>query len=305
MQTRKTWLFAAIWTVLVVTAITAAGFRLFETLDPQNMGPWGTLPKSHLVHLLAYAIAAMFCCRIVADYPSRSPMRTAWSLLLASSLVAILRNGYEYWVVLAGPVANMVPVWRHIPLLLSLLLLMAALLVMWRSLAALGFGLRFRLIDVALMGMILCLAIWIWSLRSGLADASSPLAAVRVLQLLSPPLIAGSALLAVVLLRVSEEMDGGSLAVSLRYLVAFLVIRIALLALAVTPGTRISPAWSVVGSAVSSSYTWLFVLGVGHRWNVTASAKDLQQRYQADPETGLAFLYGAKDRWIRGRAIVG
>jgi hypothetical protein len=161
---------------------------------------------------------------------------------------------------------------------------------MWKSLRSVGLGTRFRWGHYVLALLIIVGAAWIWIMRAHMFDARSPFAAIRFLQALTPVLYAGPALIAIALLPVADEMEGGALAVSLRYLIAFHLVRTALLAVTVTPGLALSPAWMLVRSAVTWSYTWLFVLGVAHRWQLTATATELDERYQINPESEVAVL---------------
>lgn len=73
-------------------------------------------------------------------------------------------------------------------------------------------------------------------------------------------------ILGLALHRISVEMGGGQLAASLRYLVAFLMVRLAALV------------------------NRLFVLGVHHRWQLTVADGRLADRYEANPEEEIQTL---------------
>ncbi|MCU1236441.1 MAG: hypothetical protein JWP63_4408 [Candidatus Solibacter sp.] len=290
MELRRRLVPAAIWFALIASAVAGAAFHVVQLMNPASLAPEKALQQSHLIHAAAYVLVALLCGRIRADYPARSGMRTAWSLVLASAVMAILRNGYEWLVMTAGWMVTPLRGWHHIPLALSHILLAAALIAMWKSLTALGFGRRFRWSDYVWAGLILAGAFWIWSFRAGMSDAQSEFRVIRVLQLLTPIMYAVPALIALGLLRISDEMEGGALATSLRYLIAFHLIRMALLAVGLTPALSFSPGWMAVKWAASWSYTWVFALGVAHRWQLTVSATELEERYEADPESELAAL---------------
>jgi FtsH-binding integral membrane protein len=148
---------------------------------------------------------------------------------------------------------------RQIPIAVSLILLTAALVAMWSSFTSIGLGLRFRRSDALLLIVILALVPSIFSLRENMNDARSVYPLIRHLQSSSPLLLAAPALVALVLHRISQEMGSGQLAISLRFLVASLVLRLLALMVAVSPALASIKAVAAISSAVFFAAPFMFV----------------------------------------------
>lgn len=118
-----------------------------------------------------------------------------------------------------------------------------------------------------------------------MVDARSVFPLVRQLQSFSPLLLAGPALISVVLHRISQELGGGQFAVSLRCLVVFLLMRLVSLFLGLYGGV---PGFTVAARIAWWSAASMFLLAVLYRWRVTVSAGQLAQRYELNAQAELA-----------------
>ncbi len=281
------------WMAFVLLAVAGGVYQTLELAYPNShvLQDWGyaCVPA----HVLAYGIAFSYALRIGADHRAPSTMRTAWLLMAASAAVAVIRHVFDWTAYLIGWKETMLTTLvslRQIPIVLSLLLLTAGLVAMWSSFAAIGMGLRFRLSDLAWLAVILACVPLIFSLRSVMSDAQSEYRLMRHLQSASPILLAAPALLALLLHRISQEMGGGSLAVSLRFLVAFLVTRLVGLLTGLGPWVESTPAAAVVAQAVNWSAPWIFTLALAYRWRLTVFASEMADRYARDPETEIEQL---------------
>ncbi|HXG31784.1 MAG TPA: hypothetical protein VNJ11_00345 [Bryobacteraceae bacterium] len=275
--------------ILLVTA--AAAGTVYGTLLAWHPGSPAVRPLQMLLHLAAaaaYLSAACVCRKITADHRGGTSMRLAWGLITASAAFAVLRHFFEWLVLAAGWIdthlTTLVSL-RQIPIVLSLVVLTAGLVAMWFSFAAVGMGVRFRLSDGLLLAGILAFVPAILSLREGMHDARSAYAWIRYLQAASPALLAAPALVAVVLHRIRQEMGGGEMSASMRYLAAFLVVRLVSLWLGLLPG---APLATVLSRTLWWAAPWLFLLAVWRRWQVTVFAAQLAERYEKDPEAELA-----------------
>jgi hypothetical protein len=285
-----------LWAGLVISAAAAAIFRTIERNDPgDRMAALWSGGTSQMLHLVAYVLVLLFCLKIRSDYPAPSAMRLAWVLMACCAAVSMVRHAFEFIAVLAGWIPGRVSTvvgFRQIPIALSLLFLTGGLVAMWSSFAAIGLGMRFRASDLFTAAAILGLVPWVLSTRSTLNDSSSVYPLIRVLQAASPVLLAAPALVGLALHRISVEMGGGQLALSLRYLVVFLVFRLAALLVQFSPAIGTWPLSAEVAQALFAAATWLFVLAVASRWHLTISADQLSTRYETDPAAEIARLAG-------------
>ncbi|MBI5282401.1 MAG: hypothetical protein HY858_12020 [Candidatus Solibacter usitatus] len=245
-------------------------------------------------------LAAWLAWKISQDHEGPSAMGLCWRLMMLGAAVNALRNLYEVSSFLAGrldPARYPALGLRQILIVLSLLLMIAALLSMWSSFASLGLGVRPRVLDVCLTAAILLLVPPVFAGRGLLSDAISPYAVVRYLQYASPFLLAVPAALAVVLCRISSEMGGGALAIALRLFAASFALRLIALIGATAPWLRGEAILALFAShffvVLSSAAHWLVVLGLSYRWELSHSAIRLIRRYEDHGAEELAGLAGS------------
>jgi hypothetical protein len=149
----------------------------------------------------------------------------------------------------------------------SLLALTGGLLELGRAFRDAGMAPRWRRVDWVWLLLIACLAVPVVIHRERMGDSASGIAAMRYLQSLSSVLLAVPVIVALGLHRISRSMAGGRWAVALRWMVAFLLVRLVNLYL----GTALAITsewiqWSNVGAP------WLFTMAAMERWSVTRAA---------------------------------
>jgi hypothetical protein len=289
-----------LWASLTAAALAGGYLRTLQLSDPHkylvHAWPYGSAP----MNLIAYTVALYFCLKIAADHPHSSTMRLAWLLIAASAVMSLIRHGFECLTFLTGWAETRLTTLtslRQIPIALSLVLLTAGLVILWSSFAAIGLGLRFRRSDVVWIIVILAFVPSIFSLRENLADSRSAYALIRHIQSASPLLLAAPALVGLALHRTSQEMGGGQLATSLRFMVVFLLLRLFALLVSVSPGLAGIPGIAVGAQAAGWAAPWLFPLAAVHRWRLTIAASNLADRYESNPEEEIAELFaGTRQR---------
>jgi hypothetical protein len=230
--------------------------------------------------LSASLVAAFLAWQVAADLPADSSMRRGWWLMTASAAMAVVRYflelvaEYADWKVATDPIISL----RQVPGVVSLMLLLASLVLIWRSFARMGLGLSPRKPDLlAILALLLLLPPIIWYRRS-LEDAGSIYLLFRYLQFSQPFLLAITGGFAVVLLRIAEEAGDGQLARSLRYLAYFLILRLVLMMSAIVPAIQQFVPFRVIRVGTFGVAPWLFTLAIAYRWQLTESARAALRR---------------------------
>ena len=250
-------------------------------LTPRGIEVWY---HTELLNLSCYVLVLWYCLKIIGDHRSRSVMRIAWILMACSAGASIGRHFFEWLTAAAGwnrTMQNSLTSLRQIPIVIAMLLLTAGLIVMWSSFTHIGLGLRFQWSDYLLAAATVIFTPWIFSLRGHLNDAGSVYPVIRALQSASPILLAAPTLVALALHRISVEMGGGQMARSLRSLVVFLFLRLAVML--VTPYTESVLVVRSMIAGFSLCAVWFFASAVCYRWQLTEEASALAERYDADP----------------------
>jgi hypothetical protein len=225
-----------------------------------------------ILKVAAYAVALPYCWRIRGDSTPHSPMWRAWTLMGLSALLSMVRHSYEV-VAEWGNWALTARSWRQVVIVASLLALTGGLLELGRAFRDAGMAPRWRRVDWVWLLLIACLAIPVVIHRERMGDSASDIAAMRYLQSLSSVLLAVPVIIALGLHRISRSMTGGRWAVALRWMVAFLLVRLVNLylvtALAMTGDWM---HWSNVAAP------WLFTMAAVERWSVTRAAVRMRQQ---------------------------
>jgi hypothetical protein len=245
---------------LVLAALSWPGFLFHK--------PWTVLPL--LASFLAAVLTSAVCARIAREYRRGSWMRISWTLLCASAGVSAVRYLMQS-VFSAGPPELVYMLeWRQIPSVLSLVLLAAGFLAMYRSLASLGIGFSATRGDWALLLVIVAVAPAVVWFREGLSESRSTYSLIRYLQFISPVLVVALAGISVPLHRLSSQMEGGQIARSLRFFVLFALVR-TLLFLRIIPAVASVPLALFVHSVLIYTIPWLFAVAVAYRWQLTTA----------------------------------
>jgi hypothetical protein len=278
---------AMFWMGYGLTAVWAIALRIALPLYPPGA------PRMFLLRPFAFGLglvvantlAISFSLRVRRDFPRGARMRLAWLLFALSCAIALLRYGL-LWAAWASASTPLLPI--PLPALLlgtalmeggSLLVLLAALVLMWSCLARLRLG-RLHAPDWFAVAAIAIATPALSTLRE-----IGPLAAIRSavivqLQYLDPVLIACCAIAGIVLLRTGRDVGGGGLTASFFYIGAFGLVRLAALVVPLlpVPGIEwIEPPFT----AASLASDWLIALAVWRRWRVTVEATELVKQYDS------------------------
>lgn len=289
-----------LWIVAGLASAMNSAVQFQQLADHVPGGHGLGILLTHGLQVVAYALATLLSRKILADYPRRSRMRLAWTLIGAASTTALIRYSYEWLTFATGWIDrynhSFVSL-RQIPVVVSLVLLTGGLIAMLWSFQDIGLRVQFRGVDYLFAVVILTFVPAILYWRDGLADAHSQFAPIRALQSLSPILLAVPALLGIALHRISQQMGDGQMAFSLRCLVGFLALRMPALLISVLPNSGLaSEILLIFRAGMFAGATWLFVLAVSYRWQLTRSAQQLADQYSAGALQGPGSSFGAEMR---------
>jgi hypothetical protein len=159
--------------------------------------------------------------------------------------------------------------------LVSVILLLAALVMMRSPFARLGLG-RLRWPDWIAIGALIAMVPVLFLLRANAPVTPYRLPLLLAVQRFDPVLIAGCAIAGILLLRVSRDLEGGSLAVSFRYVMLFGVARLLALVVVLFP---IGPMTAPLTAAGLAS-DWLIAIAVFYRWRLMREAGEMAWEYE-------------------------
>lgn len=199
-------------------------------------------------------------------------MRMAWNLMGASAILSMARHLYESvaellnWELTARS-------WRQIVIVAALLTLTWGLLELGRAFRDAGLAPRWKRVDWLWLLLLVALAVPVVVNRDRMGDSTSTIAAMRYLQFLSSLLLAVPAMVALGLHRISREMTGGRWAVALRWMVAFLLLRLVNLCISTS-----TTGWAEWLQWPNLAAPWLFTMATVERWSVTRAAERMREQ---------------------------
>ena len=234
--------------------------------------------------LCAYGLALLVCLKIVEEYRDAGWFRWAWVGLSANAAILLFRPlAQDTLAEVLWPDFYASP-WRlllrHILIVAGNLALLLSLLAMWWGYRRLKLGFHSRRRDYAAMAGLLALLAALLSVRENLTEAASPFAANRVLQLIGLSLLFVLAAAGIVLQRIAVQMNGGRLAVVLRWLTLYVLLRLGLVVLASLLRAAYPDAlWaSDVLRFAWQAVAWVFTLTVAYQMRVTLVAAEQLER---------------------------
>src|SRR5262249_26028660 len=140
-------------------------------------------------------------------------------------------------------------------------------------------GNRLQAIHVLGIATIPILAVVMLGFRSNLPDSHSTYPAIRILQTTDVVLVFATALIGVVLHRISQDVAGGEMATFLRCLVFYLLLR-PVTFVARSLFTDFGPPGAMLFFiAAGGAAQWMFALAIFHRWRLTQRVAQLAERY--------------------------
>jgi hypothetical protein len=241
---------------------------------------------------LAYGLALALNLEIAAEYRQTRWLRLAWLALAANAGVSVVR------IIIESSLFNLIwpgytrdPLWgllQHLAIVPANAFLLFGLLAMWWAYHEVGLGFALEKRDYAAIAGILGLLVALVVFREGLSEARSPYIVSRWLQLIGLTLLSFSAAASLATHRVSMQMGGGKLAVALRFLTLYTLLRGALVLLqasqrmTLTEGQQASGAYSVFMNLCWQSVPWVAALAAAYHAEMTIhAARELEQQRAA------------------------
>ena len=240
---------------------------------------------------LAFAFALALNVEIAQEYVENSWLRWAWLALAANAGFSILRE------VIESPLLNLV--WKgysdgplqglqqHLAIVPANTCLVLGLLGMWWAYHQVGLGFVIRRRDYVEIAAILGLMLALLFSRQGLTQAESPYVIGRLLQHMGLVLLAAAAAASVVLHRMAVQMGGGKLAVALRCLTLYTLLRGTLVLVEAIFSLRM-PEWRqtpgllhFVDTLFWQAVPWIAALAAAYRADLTVHATKELERYRA------------------------
>ncbi len=241
---------------------------------------------------LSYMLALALNLEIAAEYRETRWLRVAWLALAANAGVSVVRIIVESSLFnLIWPGYTRDPLWgllQHLTIVPANVLLLFGLLAMWWAYHQVGLGFAIEKRDYAAIAGILVLLASLMVFREGLSEARSPYPTSRWLQLMGLALLSFSAAASLATHRMAMQMGGGKLAVALRLLTLYTLLRAVLVL--VQAGQRISTIDGQQGSAFYSIFImlcwqlipWIAVLAAAYRAEMTVhAARELKEHRAA------------------------
>ncbi len=177
----------------------------------------------------AYFFAMALNLEIASEYKDTLWLRISWLALAANAGISVIRIFIESWVFnffwegyRNGIIFGLL---QHVAIVPANACLLLGLLAMGWSYHRVGLGFRIEIRDYAAICGIFILIILLFFFRDGLTQAQSPYPISRYLQLIGLCLLSLSAAASLVLHRMATQMDGGKLAVALRLLTLYTMLR--------------------------------------------------------------------------------
>ncbi len=241
---------------------------------------------------LAFALALALNLEIAAEHRETWWLRVAWLALAANAGVSVVRIIVESSLFnLIWPGYTRAPLWgllQHLTIVPANAFLLFGLLAMWWAYHRVGLGFTIEKRDYAVIAGILILFFALMVSREGLSQARSPYDVSRWLQLIGLALLSFCAAASLATHRLAMQMGGGKLAVALRFLTFYTLLRGVLVL--IQAGQRMS---LIEGQSSGVSYSlyiglcwqaapWIAALAAAYRAEMTVhAARELEQQRAA------------------------
>ncbi len=240
---------------------------------------------------LAFALALALNVEIATEYRHNFWLRLAWLALGANAGFSVLRE------MIASPLFSLVQqgyagsplqgLHHQIMIASANSFLVLGLLGMWWAYHQVGIGFRIKSRDYAAIAGIFLLTCALLYSRQGMSEAASPYFFSRLLQPLGLMLLSMAAAASVVLYRMAIQMNGGKLAIALRCLTFYTLLRGTLVLLEALlsiglPGWRQSHGHLYFLDLLCwQAVAWLAALAAAYRADLTVHAHKELERQRA------------------------
>jgi hypothetical protein len=241
---------------------------------------------------LAYGLALSLNLEIAAEHRQTRWLRFAWLALAGNAAVSIVRIVVESSLFnLIWPDYTRGPLWgllQHLTIAPANAFLISGLLAMLWAYHQVGLGFALERRDYAAIAGILGLIVALVVFREGLSEARSPYPLSRWLQLVGLALLSFSAAAGLATHRVAMQMGGGKLAVALRFLTLYTLLRGALVLvqagqrMSLMDGQQASVSYSIFIVLCWQAVPWIAALAAAYRAEMTVhAARELEQQRAA------------------------
>lgn len=241
---------------------------------------------------VAYALALALNLQIAAEYRQAPWLRVAWLALAGNAGMSVIRIIVESSLLnLIWPGYTRSPLWglvQHLAIVPANAFLLLGLLTMWLAYHRVGLGFTIEKRDYAAIAGILVLIVTLMVFRAGLSEARSPYVISRWLQLTGLVLLSFSAAASLVLHRMAMQMEGGKLALALRFLTFYTLLRSVLVLfqagrrMSLLDGQSASISYSLLIELCWQAVPWIAALAAAYRVEMTVhAARELEQKRAA------------------------
>jgi len=241
---------------------------------------------------IAYGLALALNLEIAAEHRETRWLRLAWLALAGNAAVSIVRIVVESSLFnLIWPDYTRDPLWgllQHLTIAPANAFMLFGLLAMWWAYHQVGLGFDIEKRDYVAIAAILGLLVTLMVFHEGLSEARSPYAVSRWLQLIGLALLTFSAAASLATHRMAMQMGGGKLAVALRFLTLYTLLRGALVLLqagqrmSLMEGQQSSGPYSVFMGVCWQAVPWVAALAAAYRAEMTIhAARELEQQRAA------------------------
>ena len=238
-----------------------------------------------------YALAFLLNLEIAGEYRNDKVMRLAWLFIAANAGFSIIRE------VIGSPLPDTVwpgyvdgPLWglqHQVVITLANVSLVVGLLGMWWTYQRVGLGLRAGRRQYVEIGVIAVLTLALVFSREGMTEADSPYLASRLLQPLGLVVLSVAAAASVVLYGMAVQMGGGRLAVALRCLTLYTILRAtlvlleAILSLTTPERRQVHDLMMTIDLLLWRTVPWILALSAAYRAELTVHAKKALERQRS------------------------
>ncbi len=268
--------------LLAMLAIAALQLALLLSGYSGRSLPWGGASAAVAMcgKVLAYSLAFGYCRAIATEYRPETWLRRAWNCMSLFAGVSVIRYLFDtqlieafwpgYWH------GQVVTVLREVPGAVSLFFLACGVTSMAVAFLKTRLGFSLRGIDYVSMTCIFGFLLMVLYLRDDMSAASRLRHWVpRNAQLASHMFFCVTAAGAIVLLRLSRQMQGGQLALSMAWIIVHIGTRALLVAVVPFEGNLTAvPHLKFLESLVYESTPWMFTVAAACRYHLTAGATD-------------------------------
>jgi hypothetical protein len=222
-----------------------------------------------------YLVCIPLLRRVVMEYDPGSRMRYAWLLMLGTAWISVARHLLDF--ASSFFIADIARELRAVSLLttdLSLVLQLLAFILLLSCFRQLGISRPFRWIDGVLVGLVTVLVVFCFSEARFFPHSASPEAFFRYIEFLNPVLFAATAVIGLLLYRLSMDIGSSDFSLSILFLMLQLFARFIGFSLQVLERQFASSDMARLSNIFYWTYPLLFLWAVLIRWQMIEGAAE-------------------------------